>query len=348
MAQYVSGTATGPSAIQDLMLQIDALLLANGWTVHRTISTTSGARDIVYKGTALDRTADNAPFIRLTQAALLFTTRTYMDWDPTSSSGGINEAGTNNVSNSGATLSDTSFQYFIRVNGFAVRFVFKIGANLVRMYAGFLRRALPTIKNGVTKTTQAYALGVTTMNVASNMTSKLKVGQKVLVMNFAHNNASANKANAELLTIQSIASSSITFTSASTKAYDNGALIGENPYPIGTLVTATGSAITGWYAATTVDGAYVSNIGNTGIVFAVEFTSESNNDPSDAYQDYTIGPYSVYANVTNKQSFCGLMYHYYRTEGGNQGTEDLMDDGINTFLVVFVSTTTCQLLGPRE
>jgi len=347
-AQYLTGTAVGPGAVDQYLLALRASMVANGWTEIDVISTTSGSRDTVLKSTAIDPTADNVCIVRLSQSSsTALNLRCYTDWDVTLHAG-ANEAG---ASTAQSTLQDASFAYFIRVNEFAIATVAKItGPAYHKGYAGMVRRGLPASKAGCTKTTTGYAIGVLSMAVASDMTGKLKIGQKVQIYNHSGASGSANFTNSETMTIATIGTSTLTFTAATTKAYDSGAVIGAYPFPFCVIYLLNVAALsaTSGYQPLGLGGQRTSVTGQTITWIQQMLGTETNMDPGDISGEYGAGVIAGTATYAANTGFTGYPYHYECCAAGSQVVEDVMDDGDNLYTVVSVNgTTDTLLLGPQ-
>jgi hypothetical protein len=275
-----------------------------------------------------------------------YSQRLYTDWDTTTQVG-ANEAGAGATQQ--ITLQDASFVYFVRMNEFAMAVCAKLGTAYHKGYCGFVRRGYPVSKGGMTKTTAGYAIGVSTMSVASDMTTKMKVGQKVLIYNHGEASASANFTNAEMMTILSIAAGSITFTAVTTKAFDTAAVIGTNCFPGITIYPATAEVLTANnYACFAHDGTRVSNITHTATSDQVILASEANADPDDVTQEYQGGVVVCTMSQASKTGFHGYLYHWEAAASGTQAKEDIMDDGDFVYTVLGVnSTTSVLLMGPQ-
>lgn len=347
---YASGTATGPGATDALFQAIRTQLLANGWVILDTISDTSGSRNIVFQGTAIDATAGNKPIVQITATTTTqLTFAGYYDWDSTA------HAGMGQCGSTSATIlhtQDASFNYWMRTNPYSLAIATKIGAAYYKNYVGFMRRGLAATKSGVTKTTQAYAAGVTSMVVASDMTSSLKAGQYVHIVNYAHSNTSANKTNHERIQISSITSTTITFQTSTTKAYDSGALIGYNPMPIICCTDTSGTLpCAGFYVPMTLDGAaFTATPGfSLGGIGSVIESSVSSTSPEAGSGEYVGGYWVIYSAVTATAGIYGTLYSWETVYAINQLNEDIMDDGTYQFQMFNVSANTpCSMLGPTN
>ncbi len=336
MAKYSTGTAVGAGAAADLMSKIATALLANGWTAHDTIS----VDDVIYKGAALDATAGNAPFVRVTRTSTTaIDFRGYSDWDTTTHAG-MNVVG-NTTGSSRLTVQDASFTYFMRVNSVAIYICAKLGATYNQMYAGFTRRPMSLARLGMTKTTSLYAAGVTVMALASDMTTKWQVGQAVQIVNYAHASGNANAGNVELKVIQSITSNSVTFTAVTTKAYDSGALIGEHVLPICVSAGWTTTPATLLWT-TAIDGTRTSATAHTALVAEITLGTDA---PATNWGTYSPAAMSV---ISTSQGDRGLLYHVLFFRKGSAVVEDVVTEGTDTAVVLALGTNLSVAMGPQN
>ncbi len=349
-AAYSTGTATGAGAVNNFFLTIRTAILANGWTELDVISNSAGSRDVIFRSSPLDATAGNCCFIRLTQTATtIMTQRAYQDWD-TSTHAGTRVAGQGGGGGLD-TYQDSSFTYFLRVNEFAFAWVAKISSSYVKGYCGFLRRGLAAAKAGMSRTSGVISAGTTagtSVPLASDLTGKLQPGQVVTLMNYGHASGSANAAHAEALTVATVGASSLTFTTNIVSAYDAGAVIGENVYPVLVTGAVSGGVAAGAIANTTSvifhDGTYT-GVASTMVVAAtaVPFHATVQNAPSSTTQEYASGVWSMSFTTASHAGFLGYLYHWEYSANNAQTSEDIMDDGDNTFLF---TNNNC-ILGPR-
>jgi hypothetical protein len=345
---YETGSANGAGATNNFFIILRDHLLANGWTQHDIISSAAGSREVVFRGAALDATADVRPFVKVKQTAtavLEFTT--WSDYD-VSTHTGMNSAGTT-VGSATMTLQDAGFSYYLWIDGYGGLVCGKIGTSITRGYMGFARRGLDPSESGITKTTGALAIGATSLPVASDMTGKLRVGQVVLIVNYAHSSASANASNAEAVTITSVSSTAIG-VSALTKAYDSGALVGDNVIP--SLVSPGATAglwNTAGLAPINPDGTRTAVNGQTVVSNSITFGTEANVDPGDISGRYGAGLITLTSSVSGKTDFKGHPRGVSFCAAGAQVIEDLMQSGSYSYVVLDVTAATgCTILGPRE
>lgn len=343
MPKYVTGTAAGAGAGDAFFQAIVAQAVANSWTSHDVISSSTGTRDVVLKSSALDATAGIACFIRMAQTSttnINFTA--YSDWD-TGTHAGMNAAGP-----AGYTVQDASFSYVIYADAFALCPCAKISSAWNHNYAGFLRRGLEAAKSGITKTTSGYSAGATSLAVASDMTGKLLVGQKVWLMNYAHSSASANASRCELVTLTSIGAGTIG-VSALGGNYDTGAILGANVCPNVVSTSSTGVNIGGTlYSSFNPDTNRLSTTGQTSATTAIILQGTTTNvDPEDNTLEYGSGFFAVTSNVSSHTGFRGYARGYVSAASG-VSIEDVHDDGAYTYLILNPSTSGGLLIGPRE
>lgn len=355
MAKYITGTATGPGATDAFFQVIRTHLTNNGWTEHDVISNTSGQRDIVFRGAALDATADNRPFIRVRQPTGTNTLDylAYTDWD-VSAHVGINDIG-NTVSTTRQTYQDSSFVYFMRANSVSIAVIAKIGAAYTRAYVGFLRRQLPVHMAGVTKSSGSIAAGSTDIPVSSDLTGRLYVGQTVWLINYNHNNASANKDRVEKHTISVVSSTQITLGEVTTGAFDANTIIGENPLPITVFIQSGATiALTGTsYYSHAADATRTSATAQTGTNYHILFGPLSVDNPSQIDQRFHLGLMGNGHTVgtSSARGLRGYFYHLYSSAAPSpQSTvEDIGDDKNGyTYIIIGADSSNNSYLGPRE
>jgi hypothetical protein len=353
MSAYTEGFATGPGAIDAAFQALRAHLVANGWTEHDVISNTSGSRNIVFRGGALDATADVRPFVQIQQTNTTTIAWTgYADYD-TSTHTGIASAG--GTASSGIASTDATFAYAFRFDSMGGVICFRNAGSWQRAYIGFVYRGLDTDESGITKATGALTAGATSISVASDMTGKIRVGQKIWVMNYAHNSASANAAKCESVTVSSVASGSIG-VSALANNYDSGALVGENCCP---LVIGNGGASQGTIGASTFylpynrDGSRTSATGQTAGCLAQNFGRNVDVDLADVSLRYGTGIFGFAENTAAKLDFKGFPRGgVFPAAGGSSGggpsPDDLLTWGPYTYLLLDSSATAMTCVGPRE
>jgi hypothetical protein len=343
---------TGTVASNDALFQVwRTLLLANGWTAFHILADSVDNRDIVFRSSPIDAIADNRAHIRIIWilANGNFQFRVYRGWDTVAAVGfqEVGDAGISYFPGQGS-----SFTYFARVNPYAMAFVNKTsGPNYWCTNAGFLNRGMDPRKNGLTKTTQSYASGVTSMNVASDMTGKLKVGQRVMIMNNSNLNASPNKLNAQVRIIQAIASGSITFTAVTTQAFDSGAVIGWNPMPAFVCSPNTPFPTGNFYTPLNLDGTASGGAGAPNQMLAKPVTYVTGSNPG-LNSEHGSLLFTVVTSVASKDGHYGILHHWrgmhpFLFSGANPAAEALFDASNDSFIVIGNDGTAAYLLGPR-
>lgn len=348
MGKYQTGTV----ANHDALFQVwRTLLLANGWTAYDIISDSVDNRDIVFRGSPIDSIADNRPHIRIIWIVGNgnYQFKVYRGWDA------VAHVGFQEVGDGGSSYfvgQASSFTYFARVNPYAMAFVNKTsGPTYWVTNAGFLNRGMDPRKNGLTKTTQSYSSGVTVMNVASDMTGKLKVGQRVMIMNNSNLNSSANKLNAQIRIIQAIASGSITFTVATSQAFDTGAVIGWNPMPVFVCSPNTNLPTGNFYTPLNLDGTTSGGTGapNQMLVKPAVYVTGANPGLNSEHGSQLL---TVNTSVVGKDGHYGILHHWkgmhpFLFSGANPAVEALFDSANDSYIVTGNDGTTAYLLGPR-
>jgi len=329
MAEFATATVTAGGSIDQFMQAFQIVVARNGWTLHDALSNTAGARDLVFRSSPMDAIADNRCYLRVKQYSLTtWGWNLYTDWDTGTHTG----ANPTNVAGAQNTWNDYSgFLYKIRVNEWSVMFVIKqVSYQHDKGYAGFVRRPLRNSRSGLTRTTSPYAIGTSTMAVASDMTSRMKIGQRVLVYNNSHSSVSANFSNAEVLKIQSIASGSITFTTNSTKAYDSGAVIGQLAFN-GVCSAVGNTSLSGVtnYMPFELDGTRTGPTNHVAyFIESIPFTSGYGDSQS---VNKTDGPgfTSMFVSTASKTGLLGYPWHLFCTDydGSYAQAEDIFDDG---------------------
>jgi phage baseplate assembly protein W len=214
-----SGAAAAFPALRQAMADM-------GWTEVRTYTNASGP-DVVFRGKELYPGAGNGPIIRFSAntTANSFNGYGYSDLD-TSTGTGANAASTNVFFTFGA-------YWLLAVTGVSVFML--TGTSLTvqsaHTYWGHLRRLLGPDTYGCTRASTALASGATSIPTTSSMVGKLRVGQRLTVVNRSGNSASANFSRVAFVTLNAVSASALT-VSALPGAFDVGALVGDNVYPL--------------------------------------------------------------------------------------------------------------------
>lgn len=356
MSAYVEGIASAPNAVDAMFQVLRAHLVANGWTEHDVISNTANNRNVVFRGGALDATADVRPFLQIQSvSSVLLGFTGYADYDTATHTGIASCGGT---ANAGIGISvDFSSPYIFRFDSMGGIICMRSGGSWNRAYLGFAYRGMESDEIGITKATGSLTAGATSISVASDMTGKLRVGQKVHVMNYAHNSASANAAKCEIVTISSVAAGSIG-VSALANNYDSGAVIGENVCP---LVVANGGNTAGSLGASTLyvpynyDGSRTGLTGQTAVATACPIPRTAETDPTDGTPArFGTGIFAFAAATSAKLDFKGYPRGgVFNIAGGGLGGgtsfDELLSDGAgNSYFPLDPGTSTVTIVGPRE
>ena len=343
MAQFATGTFVDSDAMYQ---QIRTMMLANGWTLIDTISDVVNNRDQVFQGGYLDSVANNRIYMRMRWVPSYFSLLPCSAYDS-----GTNQAQHAAGSTSQCSCNWTNYHYYIRVNDWAVAYTFVNGGTWYKGYGGFVRRGLAPGKAGLTRTTAAYSAGATTVNVASDMTGKLQVNQKVWVYNHNNNSASANWGSHEMATIQSITAGTITFAAPLSNGYDANAVIGWMAFPAcsldGDQYSSDTVSYTYPYCCYYPDCVHFGTTSQQGYTYHGIFGNEGYGDPDDVTQEFLGGVWTLHCTSSGRVGTYGYFYHYECCAGGGQIRGDLMDDGANQYYVVMGGYSSANLIiGP--
>jgi hypothetical protein len=303
-------------------------MLANGWTLFDTISDAAGNRNQVFESTPIDAVANNPVYVKIASTTS-YLVDMYTEWDAATHTGAKRA-----TTNLGIGLG-LAHSYDIRVNPYS----FVIWANIVAFppglgglqYAGFVRRGLTKEVSGLTRTTQAYSSGATIVNVASDMTSLMKPGQKVVIYNHSNNSASANFGRAGLLTVKTITSGTLEFTTSLGGGYDSGAVIGWNPFPSCNGFMNCQGPFTTFYSNLSLAAGYTGIQGQT--VTGGPATAFPNTYPH-TLGEITGGPIPMSASVFAATGFFGYLYHLLGVSSTSQTglrKGELVKDGNRTY-----------------
>jgi hypothetical protein len=359
MAKYITGTAAGPGAADAFFQVLRGHLTSNGWTEFDVLNDVATTRDIVFRGAAMDATANNRPFVRIKEviATNSIDFLGYLDWDATAHAG-MFSAGDTSASTRLLTQ-DTSFIYFIRANPVSLFAVAKIGVNYNRVYAGYLKRHLSASMSGVTKITGAIGAGTaggTALNVSSDITGKLHVGQIVLLINNAHSNASANKERSQQMTVQALSATQITFVEAIPSAFDAGAVLGIYPSPMAIAISNSGSGAFSptVYFSLNGDATRTSGTSQNGSTDIAPLSNSNYDAPPAPENVRRLGLRLAYQTSAPYVGTRGYLYHIFTAYTGSPSTvsnEDIGDtlDGATTYIVFGAAAgSQCDFIGPRE
>jgi hypothetical protein len=219
-----------------------------------------------------------------------------------------------------------------------------------KFYCGFLRRGLPTIRSGVTQTTSSAFYGDTVLNVATDMTGKLQVGQRVMILD-----NSAASFYGESQVIQSISPTSITFEAGMGFTHAANALIGYNPQPLvylesgGTTAAEFFSSVPS-YASFTMDGYYWGPTALQAYQENIFFGTESNSDPCDYSSFHNSGIINILvtAAVDTRSYRAGIPYHWELMSSELLRKADIASNGANNYVMLGCSPAGAgaMVLGP--
>lgn len=211
-AQAYAAGAAGGNAVYNALV---AAMVAQGWTLVHSNST----YDNVYQSPQYFAGVNIYCYVEVAWDGSTFLTATAMqDYDPTAF------VNINPCSGNGWRAYGAAGTAYIRTNPLSCSLSDPINGQL---YFGLYRRWANVWTGGCCLSTGAITASGTTVTTSTSMVGQLQVGQTCMIQNFAHNNASANKAHAELLTITAVTATSISFN-ATTNAYDSGAIIGND------------------------------------------------------------------------------------------------------------------------
>ena len=340
MALYTNGTALNKDDFYQL---VRAHLGANGWTEHDILSDVVDTRDIVFKGTALDATTGNACLLRLALSAGKMYGICYADWDPTNNVGSL-QAGNGNSTIQVAT---TPFAYWLRTNGTSLAIATEVSTTYKFNYYGFVRRGRGQAVSGTTSLATAVTAGTNVVTVNSDMTTRLRVGQTVQIIDQSHSNASGTWGNIEAVVISAITATTITFTTNLVNAYSAGSFVGADPCPaISTAASNTNPGVSpyfsyslngAWTSGTSEAGSFAADIGNA--------TAIGNLQPGYG-GERPVGVWAVDSNKAGVYARRGTLYHYL--SGGFQGSnaQDLIDegDGVTDAVILYTAQTGLAML----
>lgn len=206
---YNSGAVAASNAATIAFME--AGLTATGWTLVDTPTTHRvwQSPDIV-TGVHF--------FIDFFVSGGVLTVDAYVDYDVTNHAG-IQKAPGGSVSTFGGTG-------YVYANALGLVYAILDGISNPVLFFGQPRcRQQVNVTDGLCLSTAGISAAATSVSVDRDLTTRLYVGQVIAIQNFAHNSASANKDNRELVTITSLSAGSIGI-SATANAYDSGAKIG--------------------------------------------------------------------------------------------------------------------------
>ena len=323
MALFTSGIA----ANQDAFYQAQrAHMLLNGWTEHDIISDVVDNRNIVFKGTATDATTGNAPLLQIIWNGTQFYTLAHADWDVGTNIGAFT---TGSTTASNTFVAAVPFSYWIRVNGSAVAVSTQVSTTYYFNYFGFLRGGKPASTNGTTKLSAGILAGVSSLPVSSSMVGKLRVGEKIMLIDQSHSSVAGTWQNSEIVTVSSIAAGSIGILAPTVNAYAINSFVGFDPSPNFTsdfVISAPGNTP---YGTTAMNGVYYSatSTNQRFTLTAHTLGNTSANNP-DNNGEYSSGYWELYSSsTTGGKGTRGILHHYLSPVCGTMSPGDIYDEG---------------------
>lgn len=225
--------ATWPATTTGYCANFETALLAAGWTIVDTISTSPYQK--VFRCPDINGVTGVYFFLHIRDVGSIGIV-VNNDYDATThtdimSSGNVSGGGLSVPGGPGYIYCNSLGMAFCVIDGLYNRF-FWFGQPRTRQTYNQ--------SDGLCLSTGTMAVGATSVTVSQNLVGRLYVGQKIAIQNFAHSSASANKNNSEIVTITAVTSTSLSFT-ATTKAYDNGAKMGppDMLWPVGPALACT-------------------------------------------------------------------------------------------------------------
>lgn len=332
---------------------IEAGLTATGWTLVDAIS----ANHHVWKSPVI--AGSNAYFYLDIAWVGSLGLEVALDYDVSTHSV-INASG----SATGGGISTPGGQAYFYCNKQAFFLVVMDGLFNKCVWVGQPRtRQLHNETDGVCLSTASMVIGATSVAVDTDLTTRLFVGQKVAIQNFAHNSASANATHTEIVTITALAAGTLSF-SATTLAYDSGAKIGppDMLYPLGgspdTFQSYSSGCLTLSHEAVGIRSAPLSGIGQSCVLNPGMITTFTNVLASlnESY-GFGVAPESFVPCIISIQTGeCGFALPTYglimvgiKASGGNPPAGTKYTDGTNVFVQPGASNPTggpVVLVGP--
>lgn len=273
----------------------------------------------------------------------LLEVNSYQDWDSSS------HTGTPSGGSAGAGFLTTGGPGYVRANPYSCYFFVNDGAFNKNGLFG-LQRSLQVVNysDGLTLSTAGMLAGATSVTVQDNLVGRLFVGQKIAIMNFAHNSGSANWAHHETVTVTSVSAGSIGF-SATANAYDSGAKLGSPDLLLAmggsgsTFNTFNGNYIqisSAWSSLNMDVGGTIISVGPTGSFDGGTLTGLI----KQSQVGFTVPTFMpiITNNQANQEGFFGLPSHllfatpYY--SGGIPATGHQYTDGTNVFTLMLGGT----------
>lgn len=251
------------------------------------------------------------------------------------------------------TVQDAQFSFWIVICEFGIAVQVLIGGTYNSVCAMALRTAAPLNQRGVGIASAAISSGATSVTLTTDVSSRLSVGQQVLIMNQSHNSGSANWAAANaLMTIASVTSGggtcTINFTGTVPRNFDTAALVGA---VCANLEGTGGSGLdqSAWLVSHNNDGSWTSGGGNaTGDSSVI--TSDMN-----SYESPTVDPQQLYAGELDlpilqttfgRQGISGFAYCFQEFAKTSVNPQDVFFDGSGPFVWKAFTGSNAAALGP--
>jgi hypothetical protein len=255
---------------------------------------------------------------------------------------------------SSTLIQDAAFSWWLCVCEFAICVVVDVSGSYSCFQAGTFRTPQPTSQRGVGIATTVINNGATSVTVAPDISSRIAVGQKVLIVNQSHSSTSTNWAAAPaLMTVQTVVSggstATITFTAGTPNAFDTGALVGSVPQKYAGAGASIDTATI--YMSRNLDGTWTNDTSQTANVDSNVITSQM-----ESYESPTQNPNVMYAGEIDIPAYqttspykgaCGFYYCSQYFVGTGVNNQDAYGDPSNASVwKVFVGGTHGCGLGP--
>jgi hypothetical protein len=261
---YSSGTiaAAGSGNVTAFIRQLRTLLKAyagNAWVDGDVVNDVVGSVDYVMRSVgdpALgsgDNKGDTEIWVRIRQPSVTqVQVHAYQDWSATS------HTGSREVYTSAFTMSDSAaIDWWIVYNQYKCVFFALQNSNWFAIVFGSVERTFPTELNGIARLSQATAgTGAITLNVDRDISTHLRAGQKVWLVNHTPVGQSLKTAHTEIVTVTSVGTSTIGVSGVANTPYEIGSLVGLDPCPTYMYQGATLSASSNFRAVSHRDSTY--------------------------------------------------------------------------------------------
>lgn len=345
MATYSEGTVSSNDALFTL---ISGQLGTNGWITHDILSDSPGNRWRIVRSPNMGGAASIYAYMGIRMVGTQINFSMYSMWDD-SANAGQHEVGMGSPFDQDLT----GWNYFLRVNSWALGIVLETGGVYHKGYAGLVRRGLRPERAGRTSVTAGLFGGETTIPVLEDLTSTLRPGQNVLLYNTNPDSVVGWWQNVEALTVAGVSPGTISFTTPVVNSYDFDAIIGENPLPCAVLnpgpSNSNSSILYAFSTGPLLDGGvYNSPVGQPAYAWPVLTTVPNFTTPQASDGFYGGGAWVVNQDVPNN-AFYGSTYHFEvcNPGGASIANYDVLDDTVDQFRVVVDGASQGRLLfGP--